>query len=178
MQSLAIIFVSVLFAVLYGILHDQVTARICIEYFTIGHPPIFDTSDPTLLAFGWGILATWWVGLLLGVLLALAARAGGRPKRDVQSLVRPLIVLLAVMAFGAVIAGTLGWALANSGVIFLVGQLADDVPADRHVPYLAVAWAHAASYGVGILGGLVVAARVFCSRRIPQAPSSPEGLAN
>ena len=53
-------------AVLYGIIHDQVTARVCVEYFTIGHPPIFGTDNPTLLRIGWGIVATWWVGLLFG----------------------------------------------------------------------------------------------------------------
>ena len=76
MQSIAIIFVSIIAAVIYGILHDQVTARICVEYFTIGHPPVFDTSDPTLLAIGWGIIVPdWWVGLLLGIPLAIVAQS-------------------------------------------------------------------------------------------------------
>lgn len=61
-------------AVGYGIIHDQITARICVEYFTIGHPPIIGTDDPTLLGIDWGILATWWVGLILGIGLTIAAR--------------------------------------------------------------------------------------------------------
>jgi hypothetical protein len=52
-----------------------VTARVCVEYFTVGHAPIFHTESPTLLAFWFGTMATWWVGLILGVLAALAARA-------------------------------------------------------------------------------------------------------
>ena len=71
---------------------------LCVEYFTLGHPPVFPTMSPTLLGIGWGIIATWWVGLLLGIPLALAARAGGRPKREVRSLVRPVLTLLAAMA--------------------------------------------------------------------------------
>jgi len=74
MQALAIIAMCVAMAVAYGIVHDQITVRICLEYFTVGHPPVFPTSDPTLLALGWGVIATWWVGLLLGILLACAAR--------------------------------------------------------------------------------------------------------
>jgi hypothetical protein len=35
--------------VLYGIMHDQITARIRIEYFTVDHPGIFGTDSPTLL---------------------------------------------------------------------------------------------------------------------------------
>src|SRR3954451_19765307 len=65
MQALAIVLLSILAAVLYGIVHDQVTARICVEYFTIGHPPVFDTESPTLLGLGWGVIATWWVGLVV-----------------------------------------------------------------------------------------------------------------
>src|SRR5215475_1832807 len=101
MQALAIIALCIVSAVVYGILHNQVTARVCVEYFTIGHPPIFGTDDPTLLALGWGVIATWWVGLLLGVPLAVVAQAGDRPKRSVGSLVRPLAWLLAVMAVSA-----------------------------------------------------------------------------
>lgn len=69
-------------SVVYGILHDQVTARVCVEYFTIGHPSIFGTEDPTLLGIGWGILATWWAGPLLGVPPALAARWGPTAQDD------------------------------------------------------------------------------------------------
>jgi hypothetical protein len=58
-EALKIILLCVLSAITYGILHDQVTARICVEYFTIGHPPMFATDSPTFLALGWGILATW-----------------------------------------------------------------------------------------------------------------------
>src|SRR3954447_21650435 len=98
MQSALIVLLSIASAVAYGILHDQVTARVCVEYFTVGHPPVFPTESPTLLAIGWGILATWWAGLLLGIPLTLAARAGRRPKRSVRSLVRPVVTLLFVMA--------------------------------------------------------------------------------
>ena len=58
MQFTKIVGMSIIAAVLYGIAHDQITARICVEYFTIGHPPIFGTDDATLLGLGWGIFAT------------------------------------------------------------------------------------------------------------------------
>jgi hypothetical protein len=94
MQVIAIITLCIGMAVVCGILHDQVTARVCVEYFTIGHPPLFDTDSPTLLGLGWGIIATWWVGAVMGYALALSARAGRRPKRGVRSLVRPIFNLL------------------------------------------------------------------------------------
>ncbi len=165
MQSLAIVLLCIFAAVLYGITHDQVTARVCIEYFTIGHPPIFGTDDPTLLGIGWGIVATWWVGLLLGIPLAVAARAGPRPRRSAGSLVRPVAYLLLVMAGCALTAGILGWLLAQSGAVVLVGPLARAVPRERHVPFIADLWAHSASYLAGLVGGIVVMMLVWRSRR-------------
>jgi hypothetical protein len=163
-QPLLIVLLCVAAAVTYGIIHDQITARVCVEYFTIGHPPAFGTEDPTLLGLGWGIIATWWVGALLGVPLAIVARAGSRPKRSAASLVRPLIWLMAVAALCALVAGIVGWLLARSGAVFLVGPTADEVPAERHVPFLADLWAHSASYLIALIGGIVVMVQVWRSR--------------
>jgi hypothetical protein len=171
MESLKIILLSIAAAVAYGILHDQVTARICVEYFTIGHAPIFGTEDPTLLGIGWGILATWWVGLFLGAPLAVVARAGKRPKRVAASLVRPIVLLMFVSAGGAVVAGLLGWVLTSRGVVHLVGPMADSVPADRHVAFLVDGFAHTASYGFGFVGGLILMALVWRTRLAARLPS-------
>jgi hypothetical protein len=151
-------------AVTYGIIHDQLTARVCVEYFTVGHPPVFRTDDPTLLGIGWGIIATWWVGLLLGVPLAVVARAGSRPKRSAGSLVGPIACLLGIMAIGALVAGLAGWILAGSGVVVLVGPMASKLPADRHVPFLADLWAHSTSYLGGLVGGIAIMVLVWRSR--------------
>lgn len=62
MQFAGIVLFSIAAAIFYGIAHDQITARVCVEYFTIGHLPVFKTTSPTLLALGWGVLATWWLG--------------------------------------------------------------------------------------------------------------------
>src|SRR5215510_7866031 len=98
MQPLKIIALCILSAIAYGILHDQVTARVCVEYFTIGHPPLFATSSPTLLALGWGVVATWWMGLLLGIPLACCSRIGPPPRLDPRDLVKPVGFLLLGMA--------------------------------------------------------------------------------
>ena len=164
MQALRIILMSITAAVIYGVLHDQITARICVEYFTIGHPPVFGTDDPTLLGLGWGVIATWWAGLLIGVPLAIAARAGSRPQRSVGTLIRPVATLLLSMAVCACLAGIVGWLLARSGAVFLVGSIADRVPKDRHVPFLADLWAHSASYLSGFVGGVILAVHVWRSR--------------
>jgi hypothetical protein len=164
MPAVAIVALCIGSAMFYGILHDQVTARVCVEYFTIGHPPIFPTESATLLGIGWGVIATWWMGLLLGVPLAFAARAGGRPKLSVRSLIRPIIGLLVVMGICAILAGLTGYALGRSGSIYLLEPMASRIPGDRHARFLADLWAHSASYFVGLVGGIAVVVRVWRSR--------------
>jgi len=165
MQFLAVVGLCVVAAVVYGIVHDQVTARVCVEYFTIGHPPVFGTEDPTLLGIGWGVIATWWVGLFLGVPLGIAVRAGTRPERSVRSLIRPVAGLMVVAGACALVAGIVGWLLARTGVIFLVGDLSSRVPREHHAAFLADGFAHTTSYAIGFVGGLFVIARVWWSRR-------------
>src|SRR5580693_877461 len=130
METLKIIAMCLLAGALYGVLHDQVTARVCLEYFTVFHPDVFHTTSPTLLALGWGVLATWWVSLPLGVVLALCARLGSRPRVSAQELRRPILVLLGAMAVCAVLSGALGAMLAQHSLVTLTPDLAERVPVD------------------------------------------------
>ena len=175
MESLKIVLACVAAAVIYGIVHDQFTARICIEYFTVFHPPVFRTQSPTLLGFGWGIIATWWVGAILGVLLALAARAGPRPKLCFGSLLNSIGKLLLVIAGSALFSGGIGYLLARSGVLALPNWTAFGVPPSARARFVADWCAHSASYLVGFIGGLVLCIVVY--RRRIRALSSVQ-LAN
>jgi hypothetical protein len=176
-EALRIIALCVGAAVVHGIAHDLVTAHVCVEYFTLGHPPVFATGSPVLLALGWGVLATWWVGLLLGGLLAFAALRGPQPRRTARSLVRPVGVLLAAMAAVAAMAGVLGFLLASKGLVVLVEPLASRVPPPRHAAFLADLWAHSASYLAGCIGGLVLTARVWRARQRLPAPEAADAMA-
>ena len=169
MKYLAIVVLCVLTAVGFGIAHDLVTARLCVEYYTVGHPRVFDTDDPIWLGIGWGIVATWWVGLLLGIPMALASRLGGRPKRSALSLVAPLGALLVALGLCAALAGLIGWLLATAGVVVLVEPLATRVPPAKHALFVAALWAHVTSYVAGFLGAIVLCARTWRSRGRAQA---------
>jgi H+/Cl- antiporter ClcA len=156
MVSLRIILWCIAAAVLYGVLHDLVTTRVCLEYFTVFHPPVFPTTSPTLLSLGWGFLATWWVGLILGIPASLAARAGSRPKLSARDLVRPTLVLLAVMGIVSLLSGIAGYESARSGRDRLTGELAALIPPEKHARFLADLRAHQAAYAAGFLGGIAV----------------------
>ena len=160
MQGLKIVGVCILAAIAYGIVHDQITARVCVEYFTVFHPPILGgTRSPTLLAFGWGVIATWWVGVLLGVPLALVARAGSRPRLAVSDLLPMIRTLLIVMAACAFVAGVVGYFWGG-----MPSSLTTLLPPDLYRRFLADWWAHSASYASGFLGGIALWILAFRKR--------------
>jgi hypothetical protein len=170
LSFVAIVAFCVLSGISYGILHDLITTRICLEYFTIGHPRIYPSSDPTVLALVWGVVATWWVGLLLGLPLAAACRLGRREKYSVRQLVRPMLKLLRFCAATAVIAGAIGYIAAIQHWIFLTGPMAEAVPQEKHIAFLAALWAHSASYLSGLSGGTFLIGWVWAAR--PACPSA------
>jgi hypothetical protein len=146
-------------AIAYGIVHDEITSRVCVEYFTVFHPPVFHTQSPTLLGIGWGLVATWWVGLILGTLVALAARAGPYPTATFDQIVPLLVRVLIGMACCAVIFGVLGYFFGSMPAAF-----AQMIPTDLDRRFLADWWAHNASYASGLLGGLTACAIILLRR--------------
>ncbi|MEX0642029.1 MAG: hypothetical protein WD468_04975 [Pirellulales bacterium] len=174
MQAIAIVVLSVALAVFYGIVHDQITARICIEYFTVGHPQILSvpTDSPTVLGFVWGVVATWWIGAGLGLPLAAAARLGTRPKVTVAQLIRPLAVVVIVAGICASVAGPIGFALARSSWITLRGPMAELVPPPHQAAFVADLFAHNASYLAGAIGGIALVVRTWRSRKVMRTESA------
>jgi len=170
MESLKIILACIAAAICYGVVHDQFTARICVEYFTVFHPPVFDTQSPTLLGIGWGIIATWWVGAFLGILLALAARAGSRSKLPAAALLSPVAKLLFVMATSALLSGVTGFLLARRGLIAPPMWVASSLAPSVYPRFMADWWAHNASYAVGFFAGIGLCIVKYRSR-IPRAKS-------
>lgn len=156
MEACKIVALSTGAAVAYGILHDQVTVRVCVEYFTVGHPPVFATDNPTWLALGWGTLATWWFGLFLGVPLALMARLGPPPRVPARALVGPVLRLLGGVGGCALLAGIVGYALGTAGLAAVIEPVTRTLPATKHAPYLADSFAHAAAYLCGFAGSSFV----------------------
>lgn len=162
MESLKIILLSIAAGIFYGIVHDQITARVCLEYFTVFHPKVIQSQSPTLLGLTWGVLATWWAGTFLGVLLAIAARAGSRETLRASDLVFPVTKLLMAMAMSAFVAGCIGYVLARKGLISPSAWLA--LPQSRYPVFMADWWAHLVSYVSAFVGGLILCVMTFRRR--------------
>lgn len=163
MEALKIVVVCVVAAVFYGIVHDQFTARICVEYFTIFHPPLFHTQSPALLGIGWGIVATWWVGAFFAVPMIFAARAGRHRSLRASELIPSIASLLAFMALSAVVFGVTGYVLARKGVLATDWLTFSPDPAMRY-RFMADWWAHSASYASAFLGGTVLCVMTYRRR--------------
>jgi hypothetical protein len=170
-KKLQIVLLSVLAACTYGVVHDQITARLCIEYFTVAHPPLFHTTSTTLLALCWGVAATVGIGAALGVILALVSQSGGYAVISVSRLGRYILLLLAAMAASAFTAGVVGYQLSHRGFISIPSYLAVAVPSSRHDRFMAVWFAHGASYLVGLTGGALLCFRVWQLRGRPSVIS-------
>lgn len=165
MRFIAIVAMAVFAGIAYGILHDQVTARVCVEYFTIGHPPLIASRSPTLLALAWGVVATWWFALPLGVALASSARLGERTRLTASQLVQPVVVLLAAMGAAAFLSGVTGYVLAVRHVIVPNEWVLLHIPSDTQSAFIADSWAHLASYLAGFFGAIILCLYVWHSRR-------------
>jgi hypothetical protein len=177
MEALRIVLYSVFAAVVYGVVHDQITARICLEYFTVFHPPVLVSDSPTLQGLIWGVIATWWVGASLGIPLAMAARLGSWPKCPSQQMIRPLATLMVYSASVAIVAGLIGFTLATNGLIWVAPRWADRIPSQRHIGFLVDGWAHTASYVAAFVGGWVlIFATIFRRARDARLLRKPAAL--
>jgi Chloride channel protein EriC len=163
-EYVKIIGFCILAACVYGVAHDLVTAHVCVDYFLPPiHPIIVPTDSPLLLALIWGVIATWWVGLFLGILLAISCRIGNKPKLSVSQIVRPVLYLLISLFIASMFFGLIGYAV---GWMDLLENLPDNPePGLRHKQsaFLFDVAAHIAAYLLGAIGGVIVTAySIWC----------------
>lgn len=162
-----IIALTPLIAGLYGVIHDQLTYTISPEYYTkfkfyqfglvdANEKVVF--SNPRIQVSVVGFLATWWMGLPIGLILGLVGWAFTNEKNMIGVTLRAMIVTMAV----AFVTGLAGLAygkfyLAETGVSW---WLPDDLADTKN--FIAVGSMHNFSY----LGGLVgLVAGIVYSRK-------------
>jgi len=163
-EYVKIAFFSIFAACVYGIAHNLVTAHVCVEYFLPPiHPVIFPTNSPIILALIWGIIATWWVGLLLGILLAAVCRLGQRPKLTVMNIVSPALLLFVSLYAISMLLGVIGYVVGHSGVLAWLVHC--DIAPERHARFMFNVVAHDSAYLFGAIGGIVLMFHLWKKRR-------------
>ncbi len=151
----------------YGCLHDQVSYTISPEYFTRLKFAQFASAD-----FGWpprvfvaeiGVLATWWVGLIAGWILAraglaeLAQSQGRKPIRNAFAIAAGVAVVVGVV-------GALLGAARTRGDVRAWNEWQERLDVQDLRGFVIVAHLHVASY-LGAAAGLV-AAVVYVRRNL------------
>ena len=150
-QLLLFLFISILAGGIYGIIHDQITFTISPEYYTQFKFEQFGISDYMwdrwgLVVVGWN--ATWWFGLILGIILGIS----GMIKAKGQN-----FLIIGIRAIGlnmgiALVVGFIGLAIAY---LFFDPQSSNWIIPPEVIQkhdYLAVGSMHTFGYIGGILG--------------------------
>lgn len=145
---------------IYGVLHDQLTYTISPEYYTKFKFQQFGLSDneveaifpnPRFNVSVVGALATWWVGVPIGLVLGLVGLFHANGERMLYVTFRALILNLTI-AFSTGIVGLIygKFVLAMNGVSW---RLPNNLihPAD----FIAVGSMHNFSYLGGLIGLIV-----------------------
>src|SRR5215471_13757515 len=94
------LFQVVCLSCLLGIAIDMVTANVAVEYFTVHHPHVVDSDSPWVMALVWGIGASWWFGIIAGVLPWWINVRRAQPlssKRILRMVVPSLVVIWLIM---------------------------------------------------------------------------------
>ena len=176
LASACIIGTSVATTTLYGIANAELTNRLCPEYFTAGGmlamqqdmPKNFwvrraleNTQSTTKKAAIWGAHTSWWMGLGLGIPLALAARLGSAPSFNAQDLAKPIALAMLATAAGSLACGEYGRRSANNQTWLTAftkhphnKELMKGIPDESQKGYVIVAFNTMARYRLGALAGL------------------------
>lgn len=151
----SMLFVAAVIAGIYGALHDQISYSFSSEYFThfkfiqFGVP--WAHESPRLGAAFVGVLATWWMGVLVCIILGLFGFMFSTPKQMGICLTKSLAVVTCI----ALITGILG-------LIYGYVKIGDDTIVNyMHwvrpgvldpVQFVRVGFMHNASYLGGLTG--------------------------
>lgn len=158
MQPARFVLAVVAATAVFGIALDLVTAHLAVEYFTVHHPHVLESTSPIAMALYWGVAASWWFGLGAALILVWASRKRPVSLDDLfRWVVRALVTLWLVMM--GILAGL--YALADLAPVHQRGPTFEH---DRRL--MAVALTHQTEY---VLGGLVVLLLLVKVRRTKPA---------
>lgn len=147
------IFIAILLAGSYGIIHDQITYSISPEYFTkfkyrqFGfNPELFGGHRQAVAVIGF--LATWWMGLFISIPLGLLSLIFPDHKVMTSALKKSLLLVILMAVFTGIIGFLYGkFILVKNGVGWWLPDDLIDEPS-----FIIVGSIHNCSYLGGIAG--------------------------
>jgi hypothetical protein len=160
----------------YGAVHDQVSYAISPEYFTKLKFRQFSYADfgwpPRLFASEVGFLATWWVGLLAGWLVARAGLADVVPPRRWPCAIKSFTIVISVAMVGGLTGAVLGVVMTAEGNLGASRPWSQALGIEDLRAFLIVAYLHNGGY-IGAVAGLVLAI-IYVRRCLTQCRGTPD----
>lgn len=162
----ATIFCCILFAGVYGIVHDQLTFSLSSEYFTkykyqqFGFEPEDFGGDRMTVAVI-GFFATWWTGLIIGFFLGLAGFIYNTYAEMKKGIINGLVVVFVVTVFFGIAGFIRGKFFLSSHAMddFMPGEVTDKAS------FVLVGSIHNYSYIGGAVGLILGIMYMFRLRR-------------
>ncbi len=154
---LLIIIITPIIGGIYGIINDQLTYTISPEYYTkfkfyqfglmdIGNEANF--PNPRIEVSAVGFMATWWMGLIIGLILALVGLIHKESKEMFRITLKAIIVTIIITFITGLIGLVYGkFILVKNGVNWWLPENLIDVK-----NFIAVGSMHNFSYLGGLLG--------------------------
>lgn len=183
MTLLLIIGLAPIIGGLYGILHDQLTYTISPEYYTkfkfyqfglidMGNEAIF--PNPRIEVSAVGFMATWWMGLPIGLVLGLVGLIHRNNKQMFLATMKAIIVTI-IVAFTTGLVGLIYGKLylANKGVDWWLPENLIDTK-----NFIAVGSMHNFSYLGGLTGLLAGVIYIVRQKRKYEATNTNDKKGN
>ncbi|MFK7805071.1 MAG: signal peptide-containing protein [Anaerolineae bacterium] len=149
------VFVAAVIAGIYGIIHDQISYTFSPEYFTkfkfIQFNLIWLETTPRLGAAVVGFLATWWMGVLVCLLLGLVGFIFETPKLMASHLSRAFVVVTVVALLTGLVGLAVGYLRVTEATIDGYMQWLRPEVTDP-IQFVRVGFMHNASYLGGLTG--------------------------
>ncbi len=154
-SNVRIVIECILIACGLGIALDLVTAHVAVEYFTVHHPKVIDSTSPLVMALVWGIGAAWWFGAAAGGILAVVNSRRNQPLPVVDirlMMIKTSVILWVVMMLIL---------LTTYGLIGLIPMPKKSPTFDFDRRIMSVALTHMTEYVLGTIALIVVARKVI-----------------
>ena len=156
-----IVIIAALTGGIYGAIHDQLTYTISPEYYTkfkfiqfelVDEGPEAHLSNPRLWVAAVGVMATWWMGILIGFVLGLVGLTHTNWKTMLRVTLRAFVITMSI----AFVIGIIGLIygrlfLANDPIESFSNWFIPDNIIDFK-SFVTVGSMHNFSYAGGIIG--------------------------
>jgi len=162
-KSLFVLALASLIAGIYGIIHDQITITISLDYF-LYFKGLYTTSAPYRLGaafIGWS--STWWVGFWAAAALIIALIIKKQSRGMVKRVLKEALIIMGIAAVSGAVGGILGYLIPVKVDFFY--QFALDHHVENYAAFFSVWMIHIFGYAGGLLGAAYRVIRILKYRK-------------